>query len=597
MCPLLGSIGGISEYSYRGNLDDYPDDFFFENIDDAEPGVSYTSGITTITGINNKIRVSVSAGASFSINGGAFSTSPTFIREGDELRLSLTTIKVGLATDFSRENNVDVSVGKRITTWTVKTRAKNDNLVPVGFNTVTDLPVGVATTSNIVNIVGLETGYSVPVSVTGFGASISINGGAFTSSGEVFNGDNFYINHPATDITNQNSYGATRPISVFVGTYSTAWVIFTELADLTPDQFSFTDVTEADIDTSYTSNLITVSGINSITTPKFAADISIFGARFEYNINGGTFTNQSGTVGFGDTIRLRATTDSNYSTTSTGILVISGISSSWNVTTKAQPFDTVPDAFNFSSVSSASLSTQYTSDSITLSGMTAGFSGTASISGGEFRVVRSGSTVRDYSSSSTLVQLGDVITLRRTSSSNYSNTLTSTLSVSGSNINGTPGTTSASWTITTQSAPAPAPTPTPIPTPTCTVIATSSTYGVGFRGYILYGNGFKQNVDFISRPKDGYNPQSVTTAGGLATTYGSIASVIFNVYNSLIKRWPETVAYDGWMGQALFNSSIKSLTDLQNAITLAYTTSGEKQIQIDRGGVAGVYDNCDTRRL
>ena len=31
MSPILGSVGAMSHDAYRGNLDDYADDFFFQN--------------------------------------------------------------------------------------------------------------------------------------------------------------------------------------------------------------------------------------------------------------------------------------------------------------------------------------------------------------------------------------------------------------------------------------------------------------------------------------------------------------------------------------------------------------------------------------
>jgi len=457
MSPILGSIGGMSHEAYRGNLDDYADDFSFENIINAEPGVAYTSGIATITGINNKIKVSIGIGASFSVNGDAFLTSPTFIRDGDELRLSLTTTKVGLATDFSRENNVNVIVGKRTSIWTVTTRPKNDNLVPFSFTSVTNHPVASSVNSNSVNISELEPGYSVPVSIIGFDALISINGGPLVLNGNVSNGDNLYINLSALPVTDQESYGRTRTTLVTVGTYSTTWTVTTESPDLIPDSFTFTNVTNAEINTTYVSNSITVSGITGTTVPRFSIPISISGSGFEYNINGGTYRSQPGSVVFGDVIRLRRTPNT-YATTTTGTLTINTVSSNWSITTKSQPFDTVPDPFSFASLTNTPLNTEYTSNEIQLSGMTAGFSATASISGGgEFRVVRSGIVIRNYSSSSTSVQLGDGITLKNVSSSSYITTKTTTLTISGVDITGEPRTTSASWNITTQE-------PTPLPT-------------------------------------------------------------------------------------------------------------------------------------
>jgi len=457
MSPILGSIGAMSESSYRGNLDDYANDFSFTNVDNANPGTLYTSGIATITGINYKIKVSVvGAGASFSVNGDAFSTSPRFMRNGNEIRLALTTAQDFTISDFLKEYNVNVTAGKRTTTWTVKTRAINHNLVPFNFTPVTNLPVGVAITSNSVSISGLEPGYGLPSGVNGFGARISINGGVLDTSGIVFNGNYFYINNPAASAAEQSSYNQTRNISAFVGTYSTTWSVVTESADLTPDAFSFTSITGVEINTSFVSNSITVSGINSVTVPKFTLNISIFGSGFEYSKNGGTFTSQVGTVVSGDVIQLRKTTDSNYSTTFTGTLVIGSVSSSWNVTTKSQPFDTIPNTFSFTSRTNVARNTSFTSNQIALSGMTPGFFGSASVSGsGQFRVIRNGITVSNFSTNSVNVQLGDVIDLRDTSSLNYSTTKTTNFTVSGLDINGNPGETSALWNVTTEIAPIP----------------------------------------------------------------------------------------------------------------------------------------------
>ena len=457
MSPILGTIGAMSESSYRGNLDDYANDFSFTNVDNANPGTLYTSGIATITGINYKIKVSVvGAGASFSVNGDAFSTSPRFMRNGNEIRLALTTAQDFTISDFLKEYNVNVTAGKRTTTWTVKTRAINHNLVPFNFTPVTNLPVGVATTSNSVSISGLEPGYGLPSGVNGFGAKISINGGVLDTSGIVFNGNYFYINNPAAPAAEQSSYNQTRNISAFVGTYSTTWRVVTASADLTPDAFSFTSITGVEINTSFVSNSITVSGINGVTVPKFTLNISIFGSGFEYSKNGGTFTSQVGTVVSGDVIQLRKTTDSNYSTTFTGTLVIGSVSSSWNVTTKSQPFDTIPNTFSFTSRTNVARNTSFTSNQIALSGMTPGFFGSASVSGsGQFRVIRNGITVSNFSTNSVNVQLGDVIDLRDTSSLNYSTTKTTNFTVSGLDINGNPGETSALWNVTTEIAPIP----------------------------------------------------------------------------------------------------------------------------------------------
>jgi hypothetical protein len=63
---------------------------------------------------------------------------------------------------------------------------------------------------------------------------------------------------------------------------------FAALADVTPDSFSFSGVTNTELSTVYISNPITISGIGGQTT------VSIVGG--EYSVSGATFTTATGTT-------------------------------------------------------------------------------------------------------------------------------------------------------------------------------------------------------------------------------------------------------------------------------------------------------------
>lgn len=97
--------------------------------------------------------------------------------------------------------------------------------------------------------------------------------------------------------------------------------------DTTPNAFTFTDVTGATVSTVYTSNTITVSGINS------PAAISITGGT--YSITGGGYTSASGTVNSGDLVTVRATSSSSNSTAVNAVLTIGTVSDTYTVTTAA----------------------------------------------------------------------------------------------------------------------------------------------------------------------------------------------------------------------------------------------------------------------
>ncbi len=98
-------------------------------------------------------------------------------------------------------------------------------------------------------------------------------------------------------------------------------------SDSTPNAFSFTDVTGAELSTAYESNAITVSGIN------VAATISVSGGL--YSIDGGSYTGATGTVSSGSTVKAKATSSASNSTASNVVLTIGGVSDTYTVTTKA----------------------------------------------------------------------------------------------------------------------------------------------------------------------------------------------------------------------------------------------------------------------
>ncbi|MBN8430958.1 agarase [Microbulbifer salipaludis] len=109
-----------------------------------------------------------------------------------------------------------------------------------------------------------------------------------------------------------------------------------EQQDTRPDAFSFTAVADAERNTEYTSNAITISGINA------AADISISGG--EYSVNDGAYTGDASTVESGDSVSVRVTSSTEYSTVVIASLSIGGVSADYSVTTMAEPAEPAPPA-------------------------------------------------------------------------------------------------------------------------------------------------------------------------------------------------------------------------------------------------------------
>lgn len=125
-----------------------------------------------------------------------------------------------------------------------------------------------------------------------------------------------------------------------------------------PDPIIFINQTNADLSTLYNSNIITITGITMATS------ISIVSG--EYKINSGAWTNVLGIVNNGDTVQVRRISSSAYSTAVSTTLTVGTVSGTYTITTKD---DDTPNPFTFTPVVNAELSTQYESNTITISGL------------------------------------------------------------------------------------------------------------------------------------------------------------------------------------------------------------------------------------
>ena len=100
-------------------------------------------------------------------------------------------------------------------------------------------------------------------------------------------------------------------------------------SDTVPDAFSFIDQTDVALNTSFTSNTITVSGLNA------PAPISMGGTGL-FNINGGDYRRGATTVSNGDTVTVRHESSAYPATPTHGVLIIGGVSDTFTTTTAAQ---------------------------------------------------------------------------------------------------------------------------------------------------------------------------------------------------------------------------------------------------------------------
>ncbi len=117
----------------------------------------------------------------------------------------------------------------------------------------------------------------------------------------------------------------------YFGVPSTVQNLVLTIATNSADAFSFTDVTGATQSTQYTSNTITVAGIDGgISIP-----VTITGG--EYSKNGGAYTSAATTAVNDDTFAVRQTSSASYSTTTNTVLTIGTTSDTYSVAVMADP--------------------------------------------------------------------------------------------------------------------------------------------------------------------------------------------------------------------------------------------------------------------
>jgi OmpA-like transmembrane domain len=374
-----------------------PSAFSFTPLVNVDPSsVQVSNAITASNTVPAPI--SISAGGQYSINGGAFTSAPGIVPPGAEVQVQLTA-----ASGYSTSKSTTLTIGTVASPFTVTTGAQP--VLQGGFTPVNGAIPGSIQTSNAISVTG--TTLSTPISVSS-GSEYSVNDGPFTSNpGTVQPGDRITVQTiaPAT-------YNATASAVVTIGGVTSTFTVTTATQQI--PQGGFTDVTGAGIGSDQISNSITVT---SVTAP---AAVSISSGA-EYSINGGPFTSAPGTVRPGDQVRVETTAASTYNTTVTTVLTIGANSSSFNVTTGAEPVL----QGTFTPVTGATTSSTQTSNSITVTGITS--PAAISVSSGAQYSINGGA----FTSTPGTVQAGDRITLQVTAPSAYNTTGTATVTVGG----------------------------------------------------------------------------------------------------------------------------------------------------------------------
>ncbi len=219
---VLSGSGTYAEPFCSNAADTTPDAFSFNDVTGAPLNTLTTPtpiGVT-ITGISAPTPISVSGQGSPQINiGGAGWVTSGTITNGQDLLVRLTSAN---ANDTPYVATIDI--GGVTDNWSVATLGSDTTPDAFSFNDVTNAPTSTLTTPTpaTVTVSGINT--STSVSVSGQGTpQISINGGAWTTSGIITNGQTLAVRLTSA-AANNTAYAAT----IDVGGVTDGWSVTTE---------------------------------------------------------------------------------------------------------------------------------------------------------------------------------------------------------------------------------------------------------------------------------------------------------------------------------------------------------------------------------
>jgi hypothetical protein len=196
-------------------IDRVPDPFSFTGFTDVEPSVLLTTGPVQITGINNLTPISVTPGAEYRINTGAWTSDPGQVGPGQNVSVRLTSGA------FGETVTATLDIGGVSASVSATTRAQRLEAAPFGWAAIENAAPGSVIISNAVVLSGPDA--PAPISITGAGAEFQINGAEFrTDPGIVSNGDVIHLR-----VTAPIAPSETVEAVLTVGTVSGIWRIST----------------------------------------------------------------------------------------------------------------------------------------------------------------------------------------------------------------------------------------------------------------------------------------------------------------------------------------------------------------------------------
>jgi hypothetical protein len=279
---------------------------------------------------------------------------------------------------------------------TVTNGSTSEDTTPDAFTFTAQ--TGIAISTLVISNTIVVTNITAAAAISIVNGEYSVNTGtgfsAFTSSpSTVASGAQVRVR-----ATSSASFSTLVTATLTIGGVSGAFNVTTQAADATPTQFTFIDQTSVPVNTTITSNLITVSGINTTA----AISIESTGTA-TYAINGGVPTSSPGTVVNGDTVIVYLLSSASAATATSATLTIGGVVDVFNISTGSSTPSIIYSAASF-----------YIEDDLAVAGIVGGVTVTGTIT----YSILSGNTDSDFAinTSTGIISVANTLSNARTPS-------------------------------------------------------------------------------------------------------------------------------------------------------------------------------------
>lgn len=392
---------------------------------------------------SNNISLSLS-GSGVSINKSAVtSTGETFVVTAGNNGHGTYSWSVGLSGSVKGQGNVSGTVNGTLTVDQIPNA--------YSFTNVTNSSVNAQHTEKA-QITGINTASYIAPAPSGFEFAVYNSSSAppsnfwRTTATNMFNGYYLHVRGNAPSSVGQTNTGTFSIGTGAGGTFTSAsWSISTVAGDSTPNGFSFSNLANRELSTTFTQSR-QITGINTTVTVSRGGDTS---ATFAVSSSSSApassaFTGANKTMTNGQYVHFRMASSGSYSTSKTANISAGTVTSpNWTITTRAP--DVTPTAFTFTNISGVARNAPQ-NGYVRIQGIEQGV--IASISGGSATFAVSNSTTTPssgFTATAKTVTNNQYVHVRMTSSNSYNTTVTTTLTAGG---------VSDGWDVTTQAAPA-----------------------------------------------------------------------------------------------------------------------------------------------